>query len=214
MPRPTMPSRTVTRTAVATAAVKRRDVVVVGASAGGIEALLSLLGKLPADLEAAVLVVVHRNPFRRSSLDRVLGYRSLLPVVEPRGGEPVEPRTLYIAPRDHHMTVGAGAIRLDRGPQQHRTRPAVDPLFISAADEWGPRVVGVLLSGAGEDGVKGMIAVKRAGGTGLVQDPAEALHASMPLSALRNDHVDGVLPVVEIARMLAALAAGRTEVPT
>jgi two-component system, chemotaxis family, protein-glutamate methylesterase/glutaminase len=192
--------------------LRHRDIVVVGASAGGIEALLALLSKLPADLEAAVLAVVHRNPLRASSLDRVLGYRSLLPVVEPRGGEPVEPCTLYIAPRDHHMTVGAGAIRLDRGPKQHHTRPAVDPLFISAADEYGPRVVGVLLSGAGEDGVSGMIAIKRAGGIGLVQDPAEALHASMPLSAILHDHVDGVLPVVEVARILAALAAGQTEV--
>ena len=199
-------------TAVATAAVKRREVVVVGASAGGIEALLSLLGKLPTDLEAAVLIVVHRNPLHGGALDRVLGYRSLLPVVEPRGGEPVEPRTVYIAPRDHHMTVGAGAIRLDRGPKQHHTRPAVDPLFASAADEYGPRVVGVLLSGAGEDGVAGMIAIKRAGGIGLVQDPGEALHASMPRSAILNDHVDGVLPVAEIARILTELAAGRAEV--
>jgi len=198
--------------AAATAAVKRRDIVVLGASAGGIQALLSLLSKLPADFEGALLVVVHRNPLYGGPLQQVLGYRSLVPVVEPRGGEPVQPRTVYIAPRDHHMTVGAGAIRLDRGAKQHHTRPAVDPLFASAADEYGSRVVGVLLSGAGEDGVAGMIAIKRAGGVSLVQDPAEAMHASMPLSAILNDHVDGVLPVAEIARTLAALVAGRTEV--
>ena len=192
-------------------AVKRRDVVVVGASAGGLEALTTLLGKLPADFEAATLIVLHRHPFFGGPLRDVLGRRSLLPIVEPRGGEPITPRTVYIAPRDHHMTVDRSAVRLDRGPKQHYTRPAVDPLFASAADVYGPRVVGVLLSGGGEDGVTGMIAIKRAGGVGLVQDPSEAMHASMPLAAILNDHVDGVLPVAEIARILAALAAGRTE---
>jgi two-component system chemotaxis response regulator CheB len=198
--------------AAAIAVVKRRDIVVVGASAGGVEALMMLLGKLPADLEAAVFIVLHRNPFYGGPLKEVLARRSLLAVVEPRGGEPVAPRTVYVAPRDHHMTVAAGAIRLDRGAKQHHTRPAVDPLFASAADEYGSRVVGVLLSGNGDDGVTGMIAIKRAGGIGLVQDPSEASHPSMPLSAILNDHVDGVLPIAEIARILAALTAGRAEI--
>lgn len=198
-------------TSAATTATKRRDVVVVGASAGGLEALFVLLDKLPADLEASVFIVLHRSPYYGGPLKEVLGRRSPLPVVEPRDGEPVATNTVYVAPRDHHMTVSADAIRLDRGPKQHHTRPAVDPLFASAAQEYGSRVVGVLLSGSGDDGVTGMIAIKRGGGISLVQDPAEAAHASMPLSAILNDHVDGVLPVAEIARMLSALAAGRME---
>ena len=191
---------------------ERRDVVVLGASAGGVEALSALIAQLPADFEAAVLVVIHRSPHHGARLGVVLGRRGLLRVVEPDAGDAIEIGTVYVAPRDQHMTVEAGRIRLDRGPKQHHTRPAVDPLFTSAAAEYGRRVVGVLLSGGGEDGVSGLIAINRAGGMGLVQDPAEAGHASMPLSAILNDHVDGVLPVAEIARVLVALAAGSAQV--
>jgi two-component system chemotaxis response regulator CheB len=159
---------------VINAARSRRDVIVIGASAGGVAALSALFAKLPRDLPAAIGVVIHRSPLVESHLPRVLGRWSALPVLEPGEGEVFAPGRIYAAPRDHHMVLDDSRLRLSRGPKEHRTRPAVDPLFRSAARAFGPRVVGVVLSGSGSDGVGGMIAIKGAGGLTLVQDPREA----------------------------------------
>src|SRR5439155_1626996 len=126
------------------------------------------------------------------------GVGSPLAVSEPVDGELLQPRRIYLAPRDMHMVVEDGRVLVNRGPKEHHTRPAVDPLFSSAAAAHGPRVVGVLLSGAGDDGLRGLIAIKAAGGISIVQDPAEALHPSMPRNAIVYHRADSVLPVARI----------------
>jgi two-component system chemotaxis response regulator CheB len=185
-----------------------RDVVAIGASAGGVAALMRLLQLLPADLPAALAIVLHRSPFYETQLPWVLGRRSPLVVIEPEDGITVRHGVVYVAPRDQHMVMHDGIMRLDRGPKQHRTRPAIDPLFRSAAAAHGRRVVGVLLSGLGGDGVSGLIDIKHSGGISLVQTPAEAQFPTMPSRAIKEDDVDGALTVEEIARALPVLARG------
>jgi two-component system chemotaxis response regulator CheB len=185
-----------------------RDVIVVGASAGGVQALMHLLQLLPSDLPAVLCIVLHRSPFHETQLPFVLGRHARLPVMEPADGFPVRPGVVYVAPRDQHMVMHNGVMQLDRGPKQHRTRPAIDPLFRSAAAAYGPRVVGVLLSGMGADGVTGLIDIKQHGGISLVQTPAEAQFPTMPSRAIKEDDVDGALTVAGIARILPLLAVG------
>ena len=119
-------------------------------------------------------------------------------------------KRVYTAPRDQHLLVEDGAVRLSHGPKEHRTRPAIDPLFRSAAEAYGPRVVGVLLTGFGDDGVPGFIEIKKAGGLTLVQDPTEAQHPTMPRTAIAEDDVDAVLRIEGLAKAIVALAAGET----
>lgn len=185
-----------------------RDIVVVGASAGGVEALMPLLETLPPELPAALGIVLHRSPFYETQLPAVLGRHAGIKVAEPADGEPLQPGKAYVAPRDQHLVVEEGRLRLNRGPREHRTRPAIDPLFRSAATAYGPRVVGVLLSGMGADGVSGLIAIKKAGGISLVQTPQEARFPVMPLNAIARDDVDAILSVDDIAAALLVLAAG------
>jgi two-component system chemotaxis response regulator CheB len=187
-----------------------RDLVVVGASAGGVQALMQLLEALPADFPAAAVIVLHRSPFYETQLPAVLGRHASIKVTEPADGEPLRSGTAYVAPRDQHVLVEDGRLRLTRGPKEHRTRPAIDPLFRSAAAVYGARVVGVLLSGMGADGVSGLIAIKKAGGISLVQKPEDARFPVMPLNAIARDDVDAVLSIDEIATTLPALAAGGT----
>jgi two-component system, chemotaxis family, protein-glutamate methylesterase/glutaminase len=153
-------------------------------------------------------MVIHRSPYFESRLPHVLGRRSRLPVIEPEDDQAFAPSCAYIAPRDLHMIIRDGHIGLSRGPKQHRTRPAIDPLFTTAASVYGPRVVGVLLTGRGGDGVSGLIAIKAAGGLSIAQDPTEAPHPTMPTTAIVHDHVDAVLTVAEIAQALVKLACG------
>ena len=188
-----------------------RDVITIGGSAGAIEALLSLFGKLPASVPAAIFVVVHRPPLFESQLVHILGRRTKMPVREPEDGQPVQPGRVYLAPRDYHMVFEDGVVRLNRGPQFHRFRPAVDPLFRSAAYVYGPRTIGVVLTGALDDGTAGLWTIKLRGGTAIVQDPEEALIPSMPLSALKAVSVDHRAKVSEIAGLLARLT--REEAP-
>ena len=186
-----------------------RDVIVVGASAGGVQALMRLLSELPADLQAIVGIVLHRSPYHETRLPWVLGRDSRLKVIEPLDETLLEPGTVYVAPRDQHLLFEKGRARLSRGPREHRTRPAVDPLFRSAAAAYGPRVVGVLLTGFGGDGVPGLIDIKHAGGVSLVQDPLEAAHPTMPSRAIKEDDVDAILPIEGLAEAIVALASGR-----
>jgi len=195
-------------TSVRAADRQARDIVTIGASAGGIEALIRLFDKLPADLAATIAVVIHRPAYYVSVLDQILGRHTALRVVEPSHGDPVKTGHVYLGPRDYHMLFENSHITLNRDPQQHRMRPAVDPLFLSAAVAYGPRVVGVLLSGGGSDGVRGLIAIKAAGGVSLVQDPREARNPSMPATAIAEDDVDAVLRLDQMATVLASLTAG------
>jgi two-component system chemotaxis response regulator CheB len=183
------------------------DIITVGASAGGIEALSQLVGGLPAHLPAAVFVVVHVAPHGTSVLPRILQRAGRLPAAHPRDGEPIVPGRIYIAPPDFHLLVKPGHVRLTRGPCENGHRPAADPLFRTAARYYGPRVIGVVLSGALDDGTAGMMAVKRGGGVAVVQDPEEALFSGMPRSALEHAAVDYSVPVAEVGPLLARLAA-------
>jgi two-component system chemotaxis response regulator CheB len=189
---------------------QRRDVIVLGASAGGVAALRELLAKLPEQLDASVALVLHRSPVFESALASVLGWRAPLPVIEAVDEMPFARGCVYVAPRDQHLRIDGATLRLSRGPKEQHTRPAIDPLFRSAATSHGKRVVGVLLSGTGDDGVSGLIAITAAGGLSLVQDPSEAAYPQMPRSALINDRVEAALPVAEIADVLAQLARGKS----
>ena len=131
-----------------------------------------------------------------------------MPVREPGPNESLTAGTIYLAPRDHHMQLKDNRIELNRGPKEHFTRPAVDPLFASVARQYGPRDLGVLLTGAGDDGVAGLIAIKHHGGLALVQEPRDAKMPMMPMNALRYDHVDATLSLTAIPAALDQLVHG------
>jgi two-component system chemotaxis response regulator CheB len=177
-----------------------------GASAGGVHALSEVISSLPADLPAAVFAVLHLNPFGRSALPAILNRRSVLPVKSPEDGEPVLPGNVYVASPDWHLAFDDGRIRLSHGPTENGHRPAADVLFRTAARSYGPRVVGVVLTGNLDDGTAGLMAVKQHGGIAVVQDPDEADYSGMPASALRNVAVDHVLPLDSIGPLLERLA--------
>ena len=157
----------------------RRDIVVIGASAGGIEALGGLVRHLPADLGAAVLVVLHLAPEHKSVLPRILSSAGPMPAKHAHNGEALVPNCIYVARPDHHLLLHESHIRVIRGPRENGHRPAIDPLFRTAARVHGSRTVGVVLTGALSDGAAGLLAIRTAGGTAIVQDPAEALVANI-----------------------------------
>jgi two-component system chemotaxis response regulator CheB len=182
------------------------DIIVVGASAGGVETLKHLIRELPADLPAAVFVVLHLPAHSPSALPAILRRRGHLPVDHARDGEPIYPGRVYVAPPDEHLLLGHDLVRLVHGPRENGHRPAVDALFRSAARAYGPRVIGVVLSGMLDDGTAGLLAIKQRGGTSVVQDPDEAIYDGMPRSAIENVPVDYVVPVAEMAGTLVQLA--------
>jgi len=181
----------------------QHDIIVIGASAGGIEALQELVSGLPPDLPAALFVVVHISPYSVSRLSQILSRAGPLPATQAVDGEPIEPGHIYVAPPDRHLLVRLGWVALSRGPRENHSRPAVDPLFRSAARAYGSRVIGVVLSGALYDGSMGLYAVKTRGGLAIVQDPREAAVDSMPRSALRLVEADYVLAAADIASVLS-----------
>jgi two-component system chemotaxis response regulator CheB len=184
----------------------RRDVVVVGASAGGVEALRDLVAGLPADLPAAVLVVLHVPAGSRSALAKVLARTSRLPVRAAVEGAPLEPGTVTVAVPDRHLLLTEGErLTLSLGPRENGHRPSVDALFRSAAQMAGPRVIGAVLSGALDDGASGLIAVTSRGGIAVVQDPDDALYDSMPRNACAAVGAAHVLPAAEIGPLLGHL---------
>jgi two-component system, chemotaxis family, protein-glutamate methylesterase/glutaminase len=182
------------------------DIIVVGASAGGVEAFSRLVADLPAGLPASVFMVLHIPPMAGSALPEILGRRAQLPVAHAIDGEPIEPARIYVAPPNRHLMLRPGRVRVVPGPKENGHRPAVDPLFRSAAVAYGRRVVAVVLSGSLDDGTAGLRAVKNRGGVAVVQDPDEALYRSMPLHAVEGDHPDLILPVAEIGKALVDLA--------
>lgn len=186
-----------------------RDVIVVGASAGGVVALTQLFEALPGDIPALIGVVLHRST-SPGELVHVLGRRSRLPVIEPSNHCIAKQGVIYLAPPDHHLLFDEGGVAIQRGPKEHGTRPAVDPLFRSAAAAYERRVVGVLLTGCGEDGVSGLIHISNECGITLAQDPREAYMPYMPLNALRFDEIGSVYSIHELAPALYALATGKS----
>ncbi len=181
------------------------DVIVVGASAGGVEALRGLVGSLPIDLPAAVFLVLHIPAQSPSLLPEILSRSGPLRALHPTNGEVIQHGLIYVAPPDHHLLLEDGFVRVVRGPRENRHRPAIDPLFRSAARAYGSRVVGVILTGSLDDGTAGLLAIKRRGGVAIVQDPDDALYSSMPRSALAHVDVDHVLVLSEIGPVLARL---------
>jgi chemotaxis response regulator CheB len=161
-----------------------RDLIVIGASAGGLRAIGHIAHLLPATLSACVLVVLHTSPASRGMLASVIGRRSTLPVKQAEHGDALASGQIFVAPPDWHLVVGARGIELDQGPKVNRARPAIDPLFRSAALLYGKRVIGVVLTGFLQDGTAGLAAIKQAGGVAIVQDPLDAEFPSMPGSAL------------------------------
>lgn len=182
----------------------RARVVVVGASAGGVEALGRLASLLPEDFDLPILVVLHVPP-TVSFLPEILSRRGALPAVHARDGDPIVAGQFTIAPPDAHLLVGRSHVVVNRGPRENGYRPAVDPLFRSAAAQYGPGVIGVVLSGALDDGAIGLARIKQAGGVAIVQEPSDALHPAMPMSAIEAARPDHVVPLDELAELLAEL---------
>ncbi|MGH7620622.1 MAG: chemotaxis protein CheB, partial [Gemmatimonadaceae bacterium] len=165
-----------------------RDIIVVGASAGGVEALQRLVAYLPANFGGSMFVTVHFPEHGTSTLPRILTRAGPLTAIHPVNGEPIIPGRIYVARPDFHLLLGPTGIRLVRGPRENGNRPAVDPMFRSAAVAFGRRVIGVVLTGNLDDGTSGLAAIKRRGGLAIAQDPSDALFPSMPHSAI--EHVE------------------------
>jgi|ERR1051326_1171385 two-component system chemotaxis response regulator CheB len=183
-----------------------RHIIVIGASAGGVEALTKLVRDLPSDIHAAIFVTIHFPPDATSALARILRRSGSLNAVHAVDGQAIAERMIYLAPPDNHLLLLRDCVRLYRGPRENGNRPAVDPMFRSAALAYGPRVIGVILSGNLDDGTSGLLAIKRRGGIAVVQDPAEAMFPSMPQSAVDHVAVDHVVKLDRMASLLAELA--------
>ncbi|HEX6714152.1 MAG TPA: chemotaxis protein CheB [Thermoleophilaceae bacterium] len=190
---------------------QRRDVVVIGASAGGVDALQSVVSHLPPEFPAAVLVVLHVSSSGTSVLPQILARNGPLPAVFARDGDELQRGQIYVAPADHHMLVHDGRIRLSQGPRENGHRPAIDPLFRSVARSHDGRTIGVILSGLLDDGASGLRFVKQSGGSAVVQDPEDALFPSMPAAAMALTDVDRVAAASKIAEALCALIEERPD---
>jgi len=186
-----------------------RDIIAIGASAGGAHALSELAGGLPAELPAAVLVTQHISPRSPRVLAEILSRAGNLPATFAINGEPIERGHIYVAPPDHHLLIGQDRLLVTRGPRENGHRPAVDPLFRSAARQYSQRVVAVVLSGTLDDGSAGLVAVKARGGIAIAQDPEDALYSAMPRNAIERDHPDHVVPISELAELLCTLVQQR-----
>ncbi|MFS8104797.1 chemotaxis protein CheB [Lentzea alba] len=182
-----------------------RDLVVVGASAGGVEALRELASALPPDLPATVVVVLHRPASRPSALASILDRSGPLPALDVRDGTPLRHGHIEVARPDHHVVVQSDRLRLSDTPAENGHRPAVDVLFRSAARARGPATIGVILTGAMDDGTAGMATIKSEHGLAVVQSPSDALCPGMPESVLRHVEVDHVVPVARMGALLARL---------
>jgi two-component system chemotaxis response regulator CheB len=182
----------------------KHDIVAIGASAGGVEAISRLVADLPRDIRASVLVVLHLSR-GRSMLPEILSRAGRLPAAQPVDGEPLQYGRIYVAAPDHHLVVMKDTVRVVHTASENGVRPAVDPLFRSAARTYGPRVIGVILTGALDDGAAGIVAVKEAGGVTIAQDPDEASAPGMPRSAIATGMIDHVLALRDIPILLEAL---------
>lgn len=180
------------------------SIVVIGASAGGVPALRSLVAGLKTPLPAPVLVVLHIGALP-SELPFLLNAAGVMPAKHGEEGEAIRPGQIYVAPPDRHMIVVDGHIRLPRGPKENWARPAIDPLFRSAAEGFGRRAIGVILTGNLNDGSAGLYELKRRGGIAIAQDPEDAAHSDMPASAAAHVDLDYCLPLAEIPGLLAKL---------
>lgn len=181
------------------------DIIVIGASAGGVEALRHIARGLPGDLAASLFVVLHIPPNSPSLLPAILNRAGPLHAVHARDGERIKPGRIYVAPPDHHLLVKRGYVRVTRGPRENSTRPAADPLFRTAAVAYDRRVVGVVLSGNLDDGTAGLAAIVARGGIAVVENPEDALYPGMPRSAMEHVTVDYITPLAQLPALLTRL---------
>jgi two-component system chemotaxis response regulator CheB len=184
----------------------KRDIIVIGASTGGFEAFKKIVAGLPSTLDASIFIVWHISPDIRGVLPTVLNKVNSIHAAHAYDKEEIKTNRIYIAPPDHHLLIEEGRVRITRGPKENRFRPAVDPLFRSAAYTYGTRVIGVVLSGALDDGTAGLWRVKYNGGIAIVQDPLDAEVPSMPESAMNEVDIDYCVPVTEVAALLVRLS--------
>src|SRR5262245_37938599 len=181
------------------------DIVVVGASAGGLDAVSKLISGLPARLPAAIFVVIHITPTATSTLASILNRVGSLPAAQAVDGQRIERGRVYVAVPNHHLLIKEGFVSVVAGPKENRHRPAIDPRCRTAARVYGCRVVGIILSGAGDDGVAGLHAIHNRGGVTIAQDPSDAAHALLPRNALEFAAVDHVAPADAMAPLLIDL---------
>ena len=191
--------------------MKQRNIIVIGASAGGFEGLKTLVAGLPENFPASIFVVWHMSPDVQGVLPQVLNRFKTVPAAHAADGEAIEPNRIYVAPPDHHLLVEKEIVRVTRGPKENRFRPAVDPLFRSAAYAYNNRVIGVILSGALDDGTAGLWTIKHRGGLAVIQDPKDAEVPSMPENALREVAVDYTVSMAEMADLLVRLSSEKVE---
>jgi two-component system chemotaxis response regulator CheB len=182
-------------------------VIVIGGSAGALPVVQRILRRLPTGFPAAIFVVIHTGPSSPGVLPGILAKAGALPASYATDGAPVRPGVVLVAPPDHHLLVKQGHVRVTRGPRENRFRPAVDPLFRTAAKAYGDGVIGIILSGGQDDGVLGLSDIKKSGGTTIAQDPCEAEVSSMPESAIKHIEIDHVLGAEDIAAVLSGLVA-------
>ncbi|GJL58276.1 MAG: protein-glutamate methylesterase [Nitrospirales bacterium] len=178
------------------------DIIVIGASAGGITALKKLVSSLPQELQASIFVVLHLGSYSASTLDSILSAAGSVPATFAKNGEFISHGRMYIAPPDFHLLIDKDVMVLSKGPNENLWRPSIDTLFRSAAVSYGVRVVGIILSGYLDDGVAGLLAIQRCRGMIMVQDLAEALFPDLPNNVLGHMHVDFCLPVADLASQL------------
>jgi len=180
-------------------------IIVIGASAGGVEALTKVAQTLPPDFPAAIFVTLHIPAHGTSVLPTILSRAGKLKAIHPKDKQIIEPGKIYVAPPNYHLLIKPGYITLACGPKENGHRPGIDPLFRTAARAYGSRVIGVILSGSLDDGTAGLMAIKLQGGVAVVQNPKEAMFSGMPTSAVENVDVDYIMPLSEIPSLLTEL---------
>ena len=189
------------------------DIIVIGASSGGVEVLTTIVSRLPADLPAAIFIVLHVRPDAPSLLPAILNRVGALPAAHAVDGEAIRTGRIYVAPPGRQLYLDKRRVTVEPGPRENMHRPAIDPLFRTAAQHYGTRVIGVVLSGALDDGTAGLQAVKEAGGIAVVQNPADAACASMPTHAMERVAVDYCVNAVELAGLLSRLVKEPAQEP-
>jgi two-component system, chemotaxis family, protein-glutamate methylesterase/glutaminase len=187
------------------------NVIVIGASAGGVETLIHIVKGLPPDFPAPIFIVSHFPPQGISKLPEILSRAGNIAAVHAQNGEVIQAGRIYVAPPDYHLLIQSGTMQLNHGPTENRYRPAIDPLFRSVAEVYGERVIGIILSGMLDDGTAGLVAIKAKGGIAIVQDPSTAVYTGMLQSAIDNVKVDYVLPVSQIPPLLVELTGKSVE---
>jgi two-component system chemotaxis response regulator CheB len=185
--------------------MQKKDIVVIGASAGGVIALVDLFKTIPKDFDGYIFVVLHVSPFSPSVMPQILSRAGHLKAVHPKDGDSMKKNTIYIAPPDHHLLIEKDKVSIKKGPKENRFRPSIDALFRSAAYTYGSRVIGVILSGLLDDGTSGLWTVNQQGGLCLIQHPDDAQFPGMPLSVIEYVEVDYSIPIAEMGELLNRL---------